>query len=135
MTWQLECYKNWKRYKAKKVQGFRATGVRRAVRRRDPTYCASGLFVSNCKLKNPKTPILVLHEKSLAKPGVHLSRRRLAKADSWRPQKTLTPIPRPATRSTPHPLAMQKKSTSRSAFFNLRALIGLLFCVTTVCFI
>ena len=26
-------------------------------------------------------------------------------------RKTLTPIPRPATRSTPHPLAMQKKST------------------------
>src|SRR5882762_11834398 len=30
---------------------------------------------------------------------------------------------------------MQKKSTSRSAFFNLRALIGLLLCAATVYFI
>jgi len=30
---------------------------------------------------------------------------------------------------------MQKKSTSRSAFFNLRALIGLLFCAATAYFI
>src|SRR2546423_13304602 len=30
---------------------------------------------------------------------------------------------------------MQKKSTSSSAFFNLRALIGLLLCAATACFI
>src|SRR5258707_5467165 len=30
---------------------------------------------------------------------------------------------------------MQKKSPSRSAFFNLRALIGLLLCAATVCFV
>src|SRR5882762_3204733 len=30
---------------------------------------------------------------------------------------------------------MQKKSTSRSAFFNLRALIGLVLCAATACFI
>jgi hypothetical protein len=34
-----------------------------------------------------------------------------------------------------HPLAMQKKSISKSAFFNLRALIGLLLCAATAYFI
>jgi hypothetical protein len=50
-------------------------------------------------------------------------------------RKTMTPILRPATRSTHYPLAMQKKSTSRSAFFNLRAVIGLLLCAASVCFV
>ena len=50
--------------------------------------------------------------------------------------KNIDTCPAYPLRGAPHhPLAMQKKSTSRSAFFNLRALIGLLLCAATAYFI
>jgi hypothetical protein len=49
--------------------------------------------------------------------------------------KIIDTHPASSYEGTHHPLAMQKKSTSKSTFFNLRALIGLLLCAATACFV